>query len=146
MYSKEQSKQIKKEFWVNFGKAYPKKWLLYNTKIKGFSFKFIALQKKAGVTVDIESRDEIQRQLLFEQMESLKNILIKSYIRDVVFHKDYILDNGKTISRICVDYPHEFNIYNKELWSNCYQFFNDRMSLLEEFWEDYSDYIKQACL
>ena len=40
MYSKEEALLIKKEFWTAFAEAYPRKWLLYNTKIKDVTFKF----------------------------------------------------------------------------------------------------------
>ena len=59
MFSKEESALLRKEFWISFGKSFPRKWILYNTKIKGFSFKFVADRKKALVTLDIEHPDEI---------------------------------------------------------------------------------------
>ncbi|MFT4612543.1 MAG: hypothetical protein ACI9OT_001931, partial [Gammaproteobacteria bacterium] len=40
MFSKEESRQLREEFWTSFGKSFPRKWILYDTKIKGFSFKF----------------------------------------------------------------------------------------------------------
>ena len=42
MYSKEENQKLKREFWVSFANKYPRKWVLYNTKIKDFSFKFYA--------------------------------------------------------------------------------------------------------
>ena len=50
MFSKEEAANLKKEFWTAFGKSFPKKWLLYDTKIKDFSFKFYADNKKAEVS------------------------------------------------------------------------------------------------
>lgn len=146
MFSREEAKRIKKEFWVTFGKTYPKKWLLYNTKIKGFSFKFIAEQKKAGVTLDIEPTDQTQRELLFEQVLSLKNILETDFFPDIIFEQDYVLENGKTISRIHIEYPQKFSVYNKNHWQDCYVFLNKQMSLFESFWEDYKEYIEQAVI
>jgi hypothetical protein len=34
MFSKEELKKLSHEFWTNFGKEFPNKWVLYNTKIK----------------------------------------------------------------------------------------------------------------
>lgn len=144
MFSREEAKIIKKKFWVSFDKAYPKKWVLYNTKIKGFSFKFIAEQKKAGVTLDIEPNDNAQRELLFEQLLSVKNILESEFIPDLIFEKDYVLDNGKVISRIYIGYPTKFSIYNESTWEDCFKFFNINMLLFESFWEDYKEYIEEA--
>jgi hypothetical protein len=63
MFSKEEATQLRKEFWTSFGKSFPRKWLLYNTKIKGFTFKFVADKKKAMVCLDIENTDEIASEL-----------------------------------------------------------------------------------
>ena len=61
MFSKQEAQELKKEFWIAFGKSFPRKWLLYDTKIKDFSFKFNADQKKAEVSLDIEMKDELFR-------------------------------------------------------------------------------------
>jgi len=42
MFSKEEAAQLRKDFWIAFGKSFPRKWLKYNTQIKGFSFNFVA--------------------------------------------------------------------------------------------------------
>jgi hypothetical protein len=42
MFSKEEAAQLRREFWTSFGKSFPRKWMLYNTQIKDFSFKFVA--------------------------------------------------------------------------------------------------------
>jgi len=58
MFSKEESAKLRISFWTSFGKSFPQKWLLYNTKIKGFSFKFVATTKQAMVCLDIEPKNE----------------------------------------------------------------------------------------
>ena len=75
MFSKEEAVRLRKDFWTSFGKSFPKKWLLYNTKIKGFSFKFVADRKKALVSLDIENPDELVNLLYFDQLISLKTLL-----------------------------------------------------------------------
>ncbi|NIJ46518.1 hypothetical protein FHR24_003006 [Wenyingzhuangia heitensis] len=144
MYSKEESAKIRKEFWVSYGKSFPRKWVLYNTRIKDFSFKFVADRKKAEVTLDIESSDSIQRELLFDQLLSLKKILETEFLAEVIFDKDYYLENGKLISRIYVVHTTKFSINNKDTWSDCYAFFNETMHQFELFWYEYQDYIEQA--
>ena len=59
MFSKEESKKIRQEFWTSFGKEYPRKWLLYNTKIKGVTLKFTFTTKIAQVSIDIEPIEDI---------------------------------------------------------------------------------------
>jgi len=48
MFSKEEAALLRKEFWTSFGKSFPKKWILYNTQVKGFSLKFVADRKKCS--------------------------------------------------------------------------------------------------
>ena len=144
MFSKEESAQIRKEFWTSFGKSFPLKWLLYNTKIKDFNFKFVADKNQALVCLDIESFDRTKNELLFGQVLELKNILTEDYLPDIIFDELYILDSGKIIHRIYVKYNREFNIHNKNTWQGAYVFFNEAMHQFEEFYEDFEDFIKQA--
>lgn len=87
MYSREESQRIKREFWVAFAEKYPRKWVLYDTKIKDFSFKFYVDNKKAQVLIDIEHRSDEKRFAYFEKLEALKNILEEEFIKDLVFEK-----------------------------------------------------------
>ena len=80
MFSKSESKKLREDFWISFGKSYPKKWILYNTKIKDFSFKFYFDTSKAMVALDIESKDLEKRINLWEKVISLKSVLIADYL------------------------------------------------------------------
>ncbi|WP_456463033.1 DUF4268 domain-containing protein [Lutibacter sp.] len=144
MFSKSASAQLRKEFWISFGKSFPRKWILYNTKIKDFSFKFVANQKLAMVCLDIESQDAIKNQLLFEQLLALKNILVNEYIPTVIFDDKFTLESGKTIYRIYVIHQQKFNIHNKDTWQQAYEFFNETMHQFELFYHNFEDFIKQA--
>ena len=144
MFSKEESAKLRKEFWTSFGKSFPRKWILYNTQIKDFSFKFVANHKQAMVCLDIESYDKVKNQLLFDQILELKSILTEDYLPDVIFDELYVLENGKIIHRIYVKYNGEFNIHNKNNWHGAYLFFNEAMYQFEEFYENFEDFIKQA--
>ncbi|GGK53731.1 MULTISPECIES: DUF4268 domain-containing protein [Flavobacteriaceae] len=144
MFSKEESAQLRKEFWTSFGKSFPRKWVLYKTKIKDFGFKFVADKKQALVCLDIESFDRTKNELLFDQVLELKNILTEDYLPDVIFDELYVLESGKIIHRIYVKYNGDFNIHNKNTWQNAYYFFNEAMHQFEEFYEDYEDFIKRA--
>jgi len=141
MYSKEEAQKIKKEFWTSFAENYPRKWLLYNTKIKDLSFKFYVDNKKASVMLDIEPKDDEKRRIYFEKVESLKEILRNEYLPDAIFEKDYFLENGKCISRIWVD-CHNVSINNINNWDVIHDFFNEKMSAFEIFFYEYEEYIK----
>jgi len=144
MFSKEESAQLRKEFWVSYGKSFPRKWLLYDTKIKGFSFKFVADTKKALVCLDIESNDQLKNELLYEQILDVKDLLLEDYLPNAIFDNEYILENGKKIHRIYVTHKSKFSIHNKNTWQEAFVFFNKEMDKFEEFFEDFEDFIKQV--
>ena len=141
MYSREETQRLKREFWIAFAEKYPRKWVLYDTKIKDFSFKFYVDNKKAQVLIDIEPRNEENRIAYFEKMEALKNILEEEFIQDLVFEKNFVLENGKNISRIWVE-KLGVSVNNKQYWDEIFDFLNEKMHTLEVFFLEYDEFIK----
>jgi hypothetical protein len=141
MYSREETQKLKREFWVTFAEKYPRKWVLYDTKIKDFSFKFFVDNKKAQVLIDIEHRSDEKRIAYFEKLEALKNILEDEFIKDLVFEKNFVLENGKTISRIWVEKLH-VSVSNRNYWDEIFDFYNEKMNALELFYLEYDEFIK----
>ncbi len=146
MFSKEESKRIRQEFWTSFGKSFPRKWILYNTKIKGFSFKFHFDIKQAFVSIDIEDVPTTtgisNRSKYWEKLVALRSILLEEYLPEAIFEGVCILENGKEISRISVKLVQEVSIHNKDTWQETMVFFNETMNLFEAFFEDYKDVIR----
>lgn len=141
MFSKADSQKIKREFWIEFSEVYPRKWLLYDTKIKDFSFKFYVDNKKAQVTLDIEPKDEKKRKIYFEKIESLKQILHDDYMDDAIFERHFHLETGKIISKIWVE-KSGISVFNKKTWPEIFDFFNEKMMAFELFFYEYKDYIE----
>ncbi len=141
MFSKEESRLLRQEFWTSFGKSFPRKWILYNTKIKGLSLKFYFDTKKAFVSLDLE--DHLENRInCWEKLLSIKTILTDEYLSEAIFEEECHLDNGKEISRISVHLNQKVSIHNKNSWQDTMVFFNDKMSLFEDFFETYRDIIK----
>ncbi len=141
MYSKEEALLIKKEFWTAFAAAYPRKWVLYDTKIKDVTFKFYIDNKKAQVLLDIEPKDEEKRKIYFEKIESLKTILLEDYLPETILERNYYLESGKIISRIWVE-KLGVSLNNKNNWEAIFDFFNETMIQFEYFYFEHEDYIK----
>lgn len=141
MFSKAEAQIIKKEFWTAFAEAYPRKWLLYNTKIKDVSFKFYVDNKKAQVMLDIEPKEDEKRKIYFEKIESLKDILHGEFLSDAMLDNNYYLETGKAISRVWVEKT-GISLYNKATWNDIFDFFNEKMDLFERFFYEYEDYIR----
>ncbi|MFD2552287.1 DUF4268 domain-containing protein [Bizionia sediminis] len=141
MFSKEESRQLRQTFWTSFGKSFPRKWILYDTKIKGLQFKFYFDTKKAFVALDLE--DDLENRInIWEKLESLKTIIKTDYLPEAHFEETYFLDNGKEISRIFVPLNEKVSIHNKNTWQTVMVFFNATMPQFEAFFEDYKDIIK----
>ena len=145
MYSREETQKLKREFWVTFAEKYPRKWVLYDTKIKDFSFKFYVDNKKAQVIIDIEHRSDVKRIAYFEKIEALKSILEDEFLKDLVFEKEFHLENGKEISRIWVELL-GVSVSNRKYWDQIFDFFFENMNTLEMFYLEYDDFIKDISL
>jgi hypothetical protein len=140
MFSKKESKQLREQFWTAFGKSYPRKWILYNTKLKGLSLKFHFELKKAMVSLDLEDLPKDQHEVLWNKLNSLKVILVEEYLEDVIYNPTYILDNQKEISRIYVQKNH-VSIHDKSSWRDTMEFLNEKMTAMESFFEQYRDFL-----
>ena len=69
--------------------------------------------------------------------EKCAELIIQAGIIEV-----YYLENGKEISRIYLPLEKKVSIHNKNSWRDVMEFFNENMSLLEAFFEEYRDIIK----
>lgn len=141
MFSKEESRLLREVFWTSFGKSFPRKWILYNTKLKGFTFKFHFDTKSALVALDLE--DDLENRINYwEKLTALKSILTEEFLPNAIFEEAYILENGKEISRIYVTLNQKVSIHNKNTWQKTMEFFNENMSLFEAFFEEYKDILE----
>ncbi|MFV0573550.1 MAG: DUF4268 domain-containing protein [Xanthomarina gelatinilytica] len=141
MFCKEESRLLKQEFWTSFGKSFPRKWLLYDTKTKGLSLKFHFDTKQALVALDLEDHLE-ERINHWGKLMALKSILLEDYLPDAIFEEAYVLENGKEISRVYVLLDASVSIHNKNSWRLVMEFFYETMSKFEAFFEEYKDIIK----
>ena len=134
MYSKVEVKALRQLFWTSFGKSFPRKWTLYNTKIKGLEFKFHFDKKSAMVCLDID--DTIERRLeLWEKIQSLQAVLLENYLPNALFEEIYYIDQDKDISRVFV-LLEGVSINNKNTWQQTMEFLSLSMNQFESFFED----------
>lgn len=143
MFTKEEAARIRKEFWMVFGKSFPRKWILYDTKIKDFAFKFYCDHKKAEVSIDIEIKDEVFRNAYFEKIWSLEGILEEELGATIFKDESYPLENGKVIARFWVEKT-GVSLFNKNTWQEIFEFFVEKMSALENIYREYEDFIKDV--
>ncbi len=140
MFSKEESRILRQTFWTSFGKSFPRKWILYDTKLKGLNLKFHFDNKSALVALDLE--DDLEHRIKYwEKLEALRSILLDEYLPNAIYKENYFLENGKEISRIYIPLEQKVSIHNKNTWRDVMEFFNEKMSLFEAFFEAYKDVI-----
>ena len=138
MFRKEESKKLRQDFWIAFGKSYPRKWVLYDTKVKGLIFRFHFDLKKAMVSMDVEHSDLGARIVLWEKIISLRAILKDEFLPEANFEDYFVLENGKEISRVYVEI-NQVSIHNKNTWQETMIFLSKNMNLFECFFGDYQD-------
>ena len=140
MYSKEEAKNVRQQFWIMFGKRYDRKWLLYDTKLKDVVLKFSFEDRRALVSIDVNHDDTIFRAYYYEKLISLKNIMKEEVSEELIFEENYMLESGKTISRVFVMYE-GVKIQKQTDWPEVYEFFYTYMDRLESFFKEYKDFI-----
>lgn len=140
MYSKVEVKALRQLFWTSFGKSFPRKWTLYNTKIKGLEFKFHFDKKSAMVCLDIDDTIE-RRPELWEKILSLQAVLLENYLPNALFEEIYYIDQDKDISRVFV-LLEGVSINNKNTWQQTMEFLSLSMNQFESFFEDYNSVLE----
>jgi hypothetical protein len=92
------------------------------------------------VALDLE--DDLENRINYwEKLQSLKIILKDNYLPEAIFEEEYLLENGKEISRIYLSLNEKVSIHNKNTWREVMEFFNEKMALFEAFFEEYKDFI-----
>jgi len=152
MFSKEESKQLREEFWGEFNrisirrrkaKKLPGDWILGNTGVKAINLRFHVDREVAQVGIDLETRNMDKRLELYEKLESVKKVLEKTMKTPMIWELEYLRENGKSVSRIYLQ-KEEIDIYNKETWPKAHQFMYDNMMKLETFYDEYRDFFKNG--
>ncbi len=152
MFSKEEAKKLREEFWDQFKhmssgkralKKLPGNWMLDQTGIKALNLRFHVDREVAQVGIDLETRNMDKRIELYEKLESLKKLLEEAMESPLVWELEYIRENGKSVSRIYLQIE-EVDIYNKDTWTRAHKFMYHNMMKLEAFFLEYRDILKYA--
>jgi len=152
MLTKDEEKQLRLQFWSEFD-AYsmqrkkrarkPLKWIMNDTGIRQMKLKFDFDEKRASVGIDVETRNFDKRIDVFGKLERLKSKLEKAVGQELIWELDYILPNGKSISRVYVELENVC-IYQKDKWPAVTDFFYKNMLSFEKVFREYKDYLKYS--
>lgn len=142
MYSRQETSQLKQEFWTTFGKYMSPvlsvdgeqiNWINYKTGEKNISFRMNADSKNASIAIELTHKDKGIQQLYYEQLVQLKNIF-EDVVKEKWTWKLHSYDEeGRLISKICKE-KNGITIFRKEDWPELISFFKPRIIALDEFW------------
>ena len=94
MYSKEEAKKLKQEFWTAYGQYMALtpsadgervNWVNYKTGIKHLYFRMDATNKVVTIAVEMTHPDAGIRQLMYDQFLELKNVLHDTLEEEWIF-------------------------------------------------------------
>lgn len=140
MYSKEELKELKKEFWEGFGtycaqvpalKRRKSKFMLYNTKMKGVEMKFDATREGAFVILEINLHNVKERLEKYEQFEQYKTIMEKNFPEGLIWDFAFMREGGNEVCRIYTKKT-GIDIHRRIHWMEFYQFMSTEMLKLEK--------------
>ena len=140
MYTKEEAKQLKKEFWEGFGvycsqipalKRRKSKFMLYNTKMKGVELKFDTTRDGAYVILEINHHDAVKRFESYEKFEMYKTLIEKNFPEGLIWDFAYIRECGTEVCRIYTCKT-GIDIHRRIQWMEFYKFMSEEMLKLEK--------------
>ena len=150
MYSKIETKQLKKEFWEGFDtycsqipalRRRKSKFMLYNTKMKGVELKFDATRDSAYVILEINLPDATQRMEKYEQFERYKSVMEKKFPNGLIWDLAYIRECGTEVSRIYTQ-KKGIDLHRRIQWMEFFEFMSSEMMKLEKAFRTVKDAIE----
>jgi hypothetical protein len=154
MLTKQEDKQLRIEFWNEFEKYSSRmkrkrnlkgKWIMNETGIRQMKLKFDLTANVASVGIDVQTRNLDKRIDLFGKLERLKSIFEKKLGQSLFWELEHTLPTGISISRVCLKLE-GVSMYNKEDWPGIFDFFYRNMTVIEELFVEYRDYLKYEAL
>jgi len=140
MYSKDELKLLKKDFWEGFGiycSNHPvlgkrkSKFMLYNTKMKGVELKFDANREGAFVILELNNPKEEDRLKRYEQFEKYKAVMEENFPEGLIWDFAYKLETGHEVCRI-YSQKTGIDIHKRIHWMEFYTFMASEMLKLEK--------------
>jgi len=150
MYTTDQKKTIREEFWQGF-KTYsnlrklklgkPGKWIMNDTGIKQLILKFYFDEEKAFAGIEINTRNLDKRIELFDKLEKLKTILSNQAPYKLFWELEINSEKVKSISRV-YSMLENVSIYDKNCWKKVNKFLYEVMYPIEDIFLEYKDFLK----
>jgi hypothetical protein len=152
MYTHEEAKQLRLNFWEQFGqrcKVHPrlklkrKNFILHRTKVPGVALRFEADRNGARVILELGQKNEDKRLRAFELLQQYKVIIEENFPEGLIwefYHQRE--DSDQEVCRIYIELAGA-DIHRRNQWPEIYNFFIENMILLEENFLQVRDILKE---
>jgi len=139
MYSKNELRQLKQEFWETFNRytqyysrelGEPIEWMMYKTKIKGLELKFEVENHWVKVILEINSKNEDRRLHYFAELEKYRSLIDEGFEEGLLWDDSVKLKEGKTVSQIYT-INNSYYFHNKDHWKDLFHFMATNMYRLQ---------------
>ena len=151
MYSKDELKNLKLEFWESFAsfcevqpylRGRKKMWTLYDTKVKGVELKFDATRDGAFVILEVNHRGEEARLEMFERLTWYKDTLEMDFPEGLIWDICFVRDTGKQVARIYTS-KSGIDFHRRQAWGEFFSFMASQMYLLERNFMSIAEYLRE---
>lgn len=151
MYSKDELKNLKLEFWESFAafcevqpylRGRKKIWMLYDTKVKGMELKFDANRHGAYVILEVNNKREDIRLEKFEKLSWYKEDLEKDFPEGLIWDICFVRESGKEVARVYT-VKEGIDLHRREHWGDFFTFMASQMYLLERNFNGIAEYLRE---
>ena len=151
MYSKDELKNLKLEFWESFAafcevqpylRGRKKIWTLYDTKVKGVELKFDATREGAFVILEVNHKGEEARLEMFERLTWYKDTLEMDFPEGLTWDICFVRDTGKQVARIYTS-KSGIDFHRRQDWGEFFSFMASQMYLLERNFMSIAAYLRE---
>ncbi|WP_282036763.1 DUF4268 domain-containing protein [Saccharicrinis aurantiacus] len=149
MFSKDEEKELKLEFWKKLGnrtrrlpgqRGRVKVWVGEKTGVKGVDLRFEVGRKLIIVALEINHKNEQKRLNLYEKLEATKRIFENAFgeplIWDFACEKKY----GEEVCRVYVQMEGDYLV--SEQWPQIFPFMIEKMVKMEKAFAEVQDFLK----
>jgi hypothetical protein len=147
MLNREELKQANTLFWNEF-RIYMQKtrsssgrrmnWLNYPSDVKGIYIRLHVDAKSAKLCFDIQPKNDGVRELIWEQMLELKNLMETTMQHETEWLERMYSQEGKLFSRIQWAL-HSVNFYDPAVKPIIFSFLHDRLQEFDVFYQEYKE-------
>ncbi len=149
MFSKDEEKELKLEFWKKLGnrtrkipgqRGKIKIWIGENTGIKGVDLRFDVGRKKIIVALEINAKNEDRRLTLYEKLEATRSIFEDQFGEPLIWDFAYEKKLGEQVCRVYQEMNGDYLV--SEQWPQIFTFMIDKMLKMEKAFEEVADFLR----